>query len=153
MAAHRSANTATCGARLARITIMCASTSRMASHARAAAHLSSGSLSGSAAPIIARAARSLPGCKKGLGAAQRAAGEVGESDIDGGRNIHRLLPLQLKREHDITTVIAGWMLIQGLVAALEMHNGGGCRASHARDIVGKASEDSDGVVGAGGIIG
>lgn len=45
------------------------------------------------------------------------------------------------------------MLIEGLIAALEMHNGGGRRAAYSCDIFGQASEDRNSIIGAGSIIG
>lgn len=45
------------------------------------------------------------------------------------------------------------MLIQRLVVALEMDDGAGRRAAHSREILGQASVNGDGIVGAGGIIG
>src|ERR1700680_4426983 len=123
MAEHPSASIVIYGARRATIIIMCASTSRMASHVRAAVWLLSVWWSGSAARIIARPARSLLGSEKSLGAAQRAAWEVGKSHFDSGRNFGRLLPLQGQGERYIAAIITGGMLIERLVVALEMDDG------------------------------
>lgn len=45
------------------------------------------------------------------------------------------------------------MLIERLVVALEMDDGAGRRAAYRREILGEASVNGDGVVGAGGVIG
>jgi len=84
---------------------------------------------------------------------KRATGEVREDYIDSGRDFDRLLSLQGERERYVAAAIAGGMLIQRLVVVLEMDDGGGRRAAHGREILGQASVNGDGVVGAGSVIG
>ena len=84
---------------------------------------------------------------------KRATGEVREDYIDSGRDFDRLLSLQGERERYVAAAITGGMLIQRLVVVLEMDDGGGRRAAHGREILGQASVNGDGVVGAGSVIG
>ena len=83
---------------------------------------------------------------------QCAAGEVCEGDINSCRDVERLATLKWERERDVSPVITGGVLIEGLIAILEMHDGCRRRAAYTHNVSGQARINCDGRVRARGII-
>src|SRR5258708_38756019 len=152
MAAHPSANIATCAERPVITTIMSVFITSKESPACAVAPLLNASSLLNGVLIFVQAARNSHRREKSRRAAHSTPWEVRENHINRSWNFIRLTTLQGKCERDVASRVTHRASIKCLISILEMHYSRGCGATDPCNVFGPPCINCSGRESARGVV-